>query len=157
MSILDSESLINPMSICGSRLSSVVGGSTPSITPYKLLRLEGGTKSQGTKPAVDKKEINILEQKIKELENQIEATKKKKTLVFDEVEKRVDTEELKGIEDAPLPEPKNIVNTFDSILQSINIGIDPSTYSESLYTKQSKRKRKEWSKRSSRQISPSRE
>ena len=153
-SIADSESLLNPISISGSRISSVPGGSTPSITPYKLMRLESNTKQRF---AVDKKEINVLESKIKELEEQIEETKLKKSLVLTEVEKRVDLVDMKGMDDAPLPkEPKNIVNTFDNILKSIDIGIDPSNMSESIYTKQSKRKRKEWSKRTSRQVSPRR-
>ena len=68
----------------------------------------------------------------------------------------MEIEGLSVIDDGPLPKPPTNENAFDNILKQLNLA-GQSCATESLYTKQTKRKRKEWSRRSSRQVSPERE
>jgi len=81
---------------------------------------------------------------------------------LDEVEKKVDVEGLSVVDDEDLPKPpehENDESAFDNILKSFNIGIEHSEITVSVLTKTpiQKRKRKEWSRRSSRQVSPTKE
>lgn len=81
-----------------------------------------------------KEGINKLEFKIKELETQIEETKKRRE-DFEELEKKMDLDEMSVLDDGPLPKPPNHDSTFDNILKNLNIAICPSNYEESVYTK----------------------
>ena len=141
--------LVHPISIMGSKISSMGSiKSTPTITPYKMMSYER-SEANGSRLGIAKLDNGQLEAKIKEIEDQLEQTRRRKAEVKDVEMREVEKDHSDNVT------PQDC--TFDDILKNLNIGIATSNRAESVYSRGTNRRRKEWSKRPSRQVSPTKE
>ena len=107
------------------------------------------SEANGSRLGIAKLDNGQLEAKIKEIEDQLEQTRRRKAEVKDVEMREVDKDHSDNVT------PQDC--TFDDILKNLNIGIATSNRAESVYSRGTNRRRKEWSKRPSRQVSPTKE